>query len=143
MPAKRCKDCVVEGIATARRIHAAGRCATHHRLVVRERKLRAHGQRVEATYSITSEQYWALYESQNGKCAVCAYASGKSKRLAVDHDHACCSGPISCGKCVRGLLCSTCNSFLGRMRDDPGAFMRGYKYLMRPPAQAILNSLED
>jgi hypothetical protein len=28
----------------------------------------------------------------------------------VDHDHACCQKKNrSCGKCIRGLLCHTCN----------------------------------
>lgn len=28
----------------------------------------------------------------------------------VDHDHKCCSGDKSCGKCVRGILCPGCNT---------------------------------
>jgi hypothetical protein len=40
-------------------------------------------------------------------------------RLVVDHDHNCCAGEKSCGQCVRGLICSTCNTAAGLMRDDP------------------------
>ena len=39
--------------------------------------------------------------------------------LVVDHDHDCCPGSRSCGLCVRGLLCGTCNSAAGMLGDDP------------------------
>jgi hypothetical protein len=37
----------------------------------------------------------------------------------IDHDHSCCPGPRSCGQCIRGLLCSTCNTALGFLHNDP------------------------
>jgi hypothetical protein len=52
-------------------------------------------------------------------CEVC----GTTERLTVDHDHACCPGPRSCGKCVRGRLCGACNTALGSLRDDPDRAM--------------------
>ena len=42
---------------------------------------------VERTYGLTAEQYDALLARQGGRCAICR-ARPKSKRLAVDHDHA-------------------------------------------------------
>lgn len=41
--------------------------------------------------------------------------------LVVDHDHACCPGDHSCGKCVKGLICFDCNTALGLLRDDAAA----------------------
>lgn len=60
-------------------------------------------------YSITIEQYDLMLQQQNGLCGVCGKTDNQ-RRLSVDHDHSCCSGKRSCGKCVRGLLCGTCNT---------------------------------
>lgn len=49
-------------------------------------------------YNLTVEQYDAMLEKQDGKCAVC----GRSGTLYVDHDH-------DTGV-VRGLLCPRCNT---------------------------------
>jgi len=35
-----------------------------------------------------------------------------------DHDHVCCSGKKSCGKCLRGLLCHGCNTKLGALENN-------------------------
>jgi hypothetical protein len=62
-------------------------------------------------YGLTPEQYDALLIAQDHRCALCRKAS--PRRLHVDHDHGCCAGLNSCGACVRGLLCFTCNRLLG------------------------------
>lgn len=49
--------------------------------------------------------------------------------LAVDHDHGCCPGVASCGRCVRGLLCGTCNSMLGLGHDNPEVLENAAAYL--------------
>lgn len=106
----------------------------------REASERAHARHILATYGITSEQYWDVYSYQGGKCAICAKATGRTKRLAVDHDHKCPEGHPSnkgCPKCCRGLLCSRCNRFLGLMGDDPRAFQRALRYLLDPPFREI------
>lgn len=77
------------------------------------------------TYGITKADYEALYEFQGGLCALCRRATGKSKRLSVDHDH-------KTGE-VRGLLCGTCNKILGHARDDVEFFERGMNYLHATP----------
>lgn len=49
-------------------------------------------------------------------CQVC----GETTRLCIDHDHSCCAGVRSCGQCVRGVLCTWCNTTLGYAKEDIG-----------------------
>lgn len=75
---------------------------------------RAHGDaHRKHRYGITSEQYDAM--AKHG-CRACG---AQGVQLHVDHDHSCCSGAKSCGRCVRGLLCRPCNNALACVGDDP------------------------
>lgn len=87
-------------------------------------------------YGLAEGDYQRLYEAQGGRCAICQRATGKTKRLAVDHDHACCPGKTSCGLCVRGLLCGPCNQTIGRL--PMGSLERALAYLTNPPAHRVL-----
>jgi len=70
-------------------------------------------------HSLTPDQYESLYEEQSGRCAICETGVVSKLGLVVDHDHACCPDPnSSCGKCLRGLLCSSCNTGLGNLNDS-------------------------
>jgi len=70
-------------------------------------------------HSLLPEQYEALFEKQSGRCAICKTIAASKLGLVVDHDHACCPDPnSSCGKCLRGLLCSSCNTGLGNLNDS-------------------------
>jgi hypothetical protein len=133
-----CKDCRAEGRITERPApHPGPRCATHWRA---ERKRRLQERReahTHAKYGLEPAEYLRLYEHQGRRCAICRRATGATKRLAVDHDHTCCPGPTSCGKCVRGLLCGPCNSMLAHARDDAELFRRAIRYLHEWPALAI------
>lgn len=83
-------------------------------------------------YGITVADYDAILIAQGGGCAGCGVATSRDgRRLAVDHDHKCCPGSRSCGKCVRGLLCTNCNRGLGRLADDPARLSRLIDYLNR------------
>lgn len=141
-----CKDCLALPLdEQPRRKRAAPypgpRCWSHHQAITRGRSAARKAAYVEKTYSITEDQYQALYRAQGGTCAICQRATGRTKRLAVDHDHACCDGPVSCGRCVRGLLCKKCNrDVLGHLRDDPAALVRGAEYLRNPPARRVFGA---
>lgn len=80
-------------------------------------------------YNLTRDDYVDLEKSQNGVCKICGEAESKRKRLSIDHDHSCCDGPTSCGKCIRGLLCFRCNSILGQARDNKELLQTMIEYL--------------
>ena len=75
--------------------------------------------RISITYNLTFEDYLNMLVWQGGACAICKL-SVDGYRLSVDHDHACCPGKTSCGRCVRGLLCTRCNWTLGRIEVVEG-----------------------
>jgi hypothetical protein len=107
-----------------------------------KKKAKAKGRKVNTShlwthFRMTAEDYDAILESQGGGCAICgapgdAYEDcyvGGARRLAVDHDHACCPGSRSYGDCNRGLLCHGCNIGLGSFQDTPSRMLSAIKYL--------------
>lgn len=131
---RTCKDCKEAGRPLTREARFPGpRCYSCHGVRKREVRLANHGRRLTAVYSIARAFYDALKSYQGDACAICQKAKGLKKNLAVDHDHACCVGPTSCGKCVRGLLCAPCNDVLAHFRDDADALERAALYLRKPP----------
>jgi len=71
-----------------------------------------------------------IWERQGRCCGVCGELAELSE-LKVDHDHACCPGWTSCGRCVRGLLHPRCNTILGHhessLADEELAYLAAYK----------------
>jgi len=94
----------------------------------------SHRTRVARVYGLGREGYDRLYEAQDRRCAICRRATGATRRLSVDHDHA--TGA------VRGLLCRPCNDMVGHGRDDPAFFDRAALYLEHPPARALLADVD-
>lgn len=81
-------------------------------------------QRVETLikrYNLSLDEYESILKRQNYKCAICRKSNGNKTKehLFVDHNHNCCPGRFSCGRCVRGLLCDKCNRGGGFFNDDP------------------------
>lgn len=63
--------------------------------------------RLVRRYKLTGEQIDRLL-AQDDRCGIC----GEEDATHVDHDHTCCPGRETCGKCVRGFLCRQCNARL-------------------------------
>ncbi len=93
--------------ATKRAWYSANK--EHHKKTVRLRM-----------YGLSPDQYQVLWDSQNGKCAICGRITSP---LCVDHDHR--SGR------VRGLLCKPCNSYLGIISESVEVLSRAVSYLQR------------
>lgn len=71
-------------------------------------------------YGMLKDEHTLLLEKQNYSCAICR-ASDDDNPLVVDHDHA-------TGK-VRGLLCGSCNTGIGMLRDSITNLQRAVWYL--------------
>jgi Recombination endonuclease VII len=70
-------------------------------------------------YGMTLEQYEALFQQQEGKCAICR----EREPEVVDHDHT--------TKEIRGLLCHPCNKGLGMFRENKIVLMNAALYLTK------------
>lgn len=57
-------------------------------------------------YGLSEQDYEAMFTKQGGLCGVCKKPPETGTRFVVDHDH-------KTGR-VRGLLCNTCNTTVGR-----------------------------
>jgi hypothetical protein len=91
--------------------------------------------KLKSKYGITTEQYDAMLKKQKGVCAGCgAPPGGWREVLSVDHDHSCCAGQRSCGKCIRALLHSECNAIIGAVKERPEVLRKLAAYLEKPKA---------
>lgn len=70
-------------------------------MTVRERRWR-----YSLGIELTEADYDRMLKQQKGRCAICRRPP-RTRRLDVDHDH-------KTGR-IRGLLCSNCNRFFGRL----------------------------
>lgn len=126
-------DKICTGPECDRRAESLGLCATHYAqhqrgkplMPIREQNGRTPNRvlRLRGMYKLTVEAYDAMLEKQGGVCAICKGVNPGGRDLSVDHDHRCCPGRNSCGKCLRSLLCSRCNVGIGQFLENP-ALMR-------------------
>lgn len=87
-------------------------------------------------HHLSQQGFDDLLVKQGGLCPVCkepliiTFGSLRSgKTVHIDHDHTCCPGAYSCGKCIRGLLHCNCNAGIGYLRDDSTICRNAAEYL--------------
>jgi hypothetical protein len=73
--------------------------------------------RLRYKYGLTPQDVETMNREQKGKCAICGYAG----KLVVDHCH-------KTGR-VRKLLCASCNTFLGRVENNPQILVNMTDYM--------------
>lgn len=77
---------------------------------------------LRSCYGITLDDYTRMHEDQDGRCTICHKTSEQEGRaLAVDHCHV--------TKKVRSLLCTSCNTTIGKEENNPGIFRRMLSYI--------------
>jgi hypothetical protein len=80
------------------------------------------------TFGLSKLQYAQLLVKQNGRCAICDVPADECVRLlSVDHDH-------NTGE-IRGLLCGSCNTAIGLLKDDPVILASALQYLASKKVQ--------
>ena len=79
--------------------------------------------KLEGKYGITIDDYEHLLHAQNGVCAICGGVQRGVRPMGVDHNH-------TTGK-VRGILCSECNTGLGKFGDDIELLQAALAYLKK------------
>jgi hypothetical protein len=106
-PHSRCKEC---DHARVRIYHHKNKERLTKQMLVSHRHRR---------YGIDEKEYSNMILSQKNMCAICNNPSDKT--LHIDHDH-------ETGK-VRGLLCSSCNTGIGFLKEDISILTSAIKYL--------------
>lgn len=78
---------------------------------------------LKTLYGIDLEEYDRMYAEQKGNCLICGehYSPGGKGGLVIDHCHT--NGH------VRGLLCMSCNTGIGHLKDDIQRLAKAIDYL--------------
>ena len=76
---------------------------------------------LKTLYGLTHEEWLAMWNNQDGKCAICNSPFENPSDACVDHNHRTDE--------IRGLLCRQCNAALGLFKDDSEILNNAMKYL--------------
>ena len=85
-------------------------------------------------YKLEPVDWKGLLMAFDGQCWICREVEATD----VDHDHACCPGKVTCGSCVRGALCSSCNVSLGWYKKEKP---NGFPFALQPYKENVIDYL--
>ena len=106
--------------------NARGLCTTHYSRLFKRRGY------LKYTYRMTEDDWETLFVSQGRRCLVCLTETTRGdSSWHTHHDHRCCPGNRSCGRCVIGILCGPCNVGMGSLGDDPERLERAAALMRR------------
>jgi hypothetical protein len=107
---KKCKSCVAEYYRNYFASDAEKAAKQRARVADYDKGRK----KVRYRHGLDESDYEKLVARHEGLCWACKVNKGTD----IDHDHSCCPQVFSCGDCVRGFLCSACNTSLGLLRED-------------------------
>jgi hypothetical protein len=85
-------------------------------------------------FNLSIDEVERIFATARYACEACGTRKDELAlgiRLVLDHDHSCCPTEFTCGKCIRGVLCTSCNMALGAVRDDPDRLTAIVDYMHR------------
>ncbi|SCD41175.1 endonuclease domain-containing protein [Streptomyces sp. DfronAA-171] len=99
-------------------------CLCNHRAPIKEFAMNASGSPISycrpcvamqgrlRRFQLSETSYAELLKTQGGRSAICRTEQLEDFTWHIDHDHTCCpvDSVTMCGKCIRGLLCHSCNT---------------------------------
>jgi len=86
-----------------------------------DKKLARRAHHAKTRYGLDVERRRELLDGQGGVCALCRRTFKSLKDEHVDHDHV-------TGR-VRGILCTGCNTALGKLGDNEEGLLRALAYI--------------
>ena len=113
----------------ANREAIAARIREYNAYVVAPGFTRSRLGKMRVKYAVTLVMYYMLLDIQGWQCAVCftpfsIESTGQKKGSAhIDHCHD--------GGGLRGLLCTSCNTGIGKLGDNVAGLMRAVNYLKK------------
>jgi hypothetical protein len=123
-------------------------CVTCVRARNKANKTKTRTTYLEKTYGLSTEDVQAIRDEmpKNASgvpvCPICRRATGATKELAADHDHALERQGLPIRETIRGFLCGQCNyNLIGRYGIE--SLKRAIDYLEHPPAFRALGTHVD
>ena len=110
---KLCQNCVDVKLARYTTLVKAGLCTNcgQKPVLFDTRRCETCAYRAAARYRRRTYHYTPELEARYQAARICDFCDNPFNDSVIhqDHDHECCAGAASCGKCLRGLLHGFCN----------------------------------